>query len=149
MRHITFILSTILLALLFVQCDRDRQMGNQQLGMGDQQMEQMMQNPEMRRGMMQQMASNPEMREEMMARMRSEMGQMSQDAMLDHMQSMMKDPEQRQRMLSHVQKMQVMLENEEFDRDQMRQVMENSPMMGMHMRCMQMMQGPGIEQGQE
>lgn len=149
MRRITFVLSTILLGLIFVQCDRDRQMGNQHMEMGDQQMEQMMQNPEMRRGMMQRMAENPDMRREMMSQMRAGMGQMDQDAMLDHMQSMMEDPEQRQRMLSHVQQMQEMLENEEFDREQMRQMMEGSPMMGMHMRCMQMMQGPGSEQSQD
>lgn len=149
MRQITFVLSTILLALLFVQCDRDRQMGDQQMGMGDQQMQQMMQKPEMRRAMMQRMAENPEIRREMMNQMRAGMGQMDQDAMLDHMQSIMEDPEQRQQMLSHIHQMQEMLENEEFDREQMRQMMENAPVMGMHMRCMQTMQGPGFEQGQD
>jgi len=34
--------------------------------------------------------------------------------------------------------MQTMLENDEFDRDQMRQMMQDSPMMKMHMQCMQM-----------
>jgi hypothetical protein len=124
-------------------------MGDQQMGMGNQQMEQMMQKPEMRRAMMQRMAENPQMRREMMNQMRAGMGQMDQDAMLDHMQSMMEDPEQRQQMLSHVQKMQEILENEEFDREQMRQMMQSAPVMGMHMRCMQMMQGPGFEQTQD
>ena len=32
-----------------------------------------------------------------------------------------------------------MMENGEFDREQMREMMEQSPMMGMHMNCMQMM----------
>ena len=136
MRLITLILSTILLGSIFIQCDRDRQMGYRQMGdhqMGDQQMEQMVKNPEMRRGMIQRMAENPEMRREMMTQMRTRMGQMDQEAMLDQIQTMMENPQQRQRMLSHMQQMQEMLENEEFDRDQMRQMMEDSPMMGMHM----------------
>jgi len=32
-----------------------------------------------------------------------------------------------------------MMENEEFDREQMREMMQQSPMMGMQMNCMQMM----------
>lgn len=147
MRLITFILFTILFGLIFVQCDSDRRMGDHQTG--EQQMEQMIQNPEMRRGMMQRMAGNPEMRREMMNQMRSGMGQMDREEMLDHMQSMMEDPEHRQRMLSHMQRLQEMLQNEEFDREQMREMMEQSPMMGMHVRCMQMMQEPDSGQDQD
>lgn len=32
-----------------------------------------------------------------------------------------------------------MLDSDSFDREQMREMMEQSPMMGMHMNCMQMM----------
>lgn len=136
MRVLITILTTILLSTLFVQCDRNPQMGDQQIN--EQQMEQMMQNPQMRQGMMQRMANDSMMRREMMAQMRSGMGQMNQEAMLDRMETMMQNPEQRQRMLAHVENLQRMLENEEFDRNQMRQMMEESPMMRMHMQCMQM-----------
>lgn len=136
MRVFTLALTTVLIGLIFMACNRDTQMENHQ--MSDQQMEQMMQNPEMRQGMMRRMANNPEMRSEMMAQMRSGMGQMDQEAMLDRMEEMMQNPERRQQMLAHVQAMQTMLENEEFDREQMRQMMQGSPMMRMQMQCMQM-----------
>lgn len=136
MKSYTTVLITILLVSTFAACDRDTQMENQQ--MSDQQMEQMMQNPEMRQGMMQRMASDPALRSEMMTQMRSGMGQMDQEAMLDRMETMMQNPELRKKMLAHIQTIQTMLETEEFDRDQMRQMMNESPMMGMHMQCMQM-----------
>ena len=136
MRVFTTIVTAILLSAIFVQCDRNPKMGNQQ--MNEQQMQQMMQNPDMRQGMMQRMASDSMMRREMMAQMRSGMGQMDQEAMLDRMETMMQNPERRQQMRIHMQNMLRMLENEEFDRDQMRQMMEESPMMRMHMQFMQM-----------
>ena len=136
MRVYTLVLTMILVGSIFSACNRDTQMENNQ--MSDQQIEQMMQNPEMRQGMMQRMTSDPAMRSEMMAQMRSGMGQMDQEAMLDRMETMFQDPEHRQQMIAHMQNMQTMLENEEFDRDQMRRMMEDSPMMRMHMQCMQM-----------
>ena len=138
MRFTIYLLFTVIASMTLIQCDRDTRMGNHQ--MSDQQMEQMMQNPDMRQSMMQRMTSNPEMRQEMMNQMRSGMGQLNQDEMLDHMQAMMEDPERREQMLTHVQNMQEMLENETFDREKMRQMMQSSPMMGMRMQCMQMMQ---------
>jgi hypothetical protein len=147
MRSIVILLFTVLTGMALIQCDRDTRMENHQ--MGDQQMQQMMQNPEMRRGMMQRMTSNPEMRREIMNQMRSGMGQMNREEMLDRMQAMMEDPERKEQMLAHLQNMQAMLENETFDREQMRQMMDKSPMMGMHMQCMQMMQEPGSDQSQD
>ena len=51
--------------------------------------------------------------------------------------------------MTHMQQMQEMLDSGDFDREQMREMMGQSPMMGMHMRCMQMMQEPGSNQGQD
>lgn len=147
MRSLILIISSILLTFTFIQCDRDSHMGSNQ--MGDQQMNRMMQNPEIRRGMMQRMANDPDMRREMMRQVRSGMGQMDQEAMLDRMEAMMQDPERKERMLTRVQNMQEMLEKDEFDREEMRNMMEQSPMMGMQMRCVQMMEEPGSGDNQE
>jgi hypothetical protein len=102
-------------------------------------MSQMMQNSEQRQAMMAQMAENPEMRNEFMSHMHSYMVNGNHDMMLDRMETVMNDPDRREQMKSHMQQMLDMMENEEFDREQMREMMEQSPMMGMHMNCMQMM----------
>lgn len=133
----TIIISFILFGFLFVQCDRDRRMRSHQ--MNGQQMEQLMQNPEVRQKIMQRMADNPEMRREMMNHMRSGMTQLDQESMMANMISMMEDPEHRQQMVSHMQKMQSMLEQEEFDPAEMKRMMQESDMMQIHMQCMQMM----------
>ena len=102
-------------------------------------MSQMMQNSEQRQAMMAQMAENPEMRNEFMSHMHSTMMSGNHDQMLDRMEAMMNDPEQRDQMRAHMQRMMEMLDSDEFDRDQIREMMRQSPMMGMHMNCMQMM----------
>ena len=102
-------------------------------------MNQMMQNPEQRETMMAQMAENPEMRQQMMQQMHSSMMSGEQDMVLDRMEEMLNDPDQREQMKAHMQQMMAMMENGEFDREQMREMMDQSPMMGMHMNCMQMM----------
>lgn len=150
-RTIIFIL---LLSLPFIlaQCSQ-HQDGERQHMMSDQPMEQMMDNPEQRRAIMTQMMNNPEQRQAMMTQMMQNqemrhdfMNQMNSsmmnedhDMMLDRMEIMMNDPEQRDQMKSHLQQMLAMIENGEFNREQMREMMDQSPMMGMHMNCMQMM----------
>jgi hypothetical protein len=100
---------------------------------------QIMQNREHRQEMMSQMAENPEMRQEFMNQMQTSMMNGNHDIMLDRMEAMMNDPERREQMKSHMQQMLDMMENEEFDREQMREMMDQSPMMGMQMNCMYMM----------
>ena len=140
------------LPLFFVQCnqtqdgERSHMMGDEQMGqMMDNPeqrqaiMAQMMQNPEQRQAMMSQMMQNPEMRHAFMNRMNSSMMEEDHDLILDRMEMMMNDPERREQIKAHMQQMMAMLENGEFDREQMREMMDQSPMMGMHMNCMQMM----------
>ena len=154
------------LPLIFVQCnqtqdgERPHMMGDEQMGqMMDNpeqrqaimaqmmqnpeqrqaMMTQMMQNQEQRQAMMSQMMQNPEMRHEFMNRMNSSMMEEDHDLILDRMEMMMNDPERREQIKAHMQQMMAMLENGEFDREQMREMMDQSPMMGMHMNCMQMM----------
>jgi len=59
--------------------------------------------------------------------------------MLDRMEEMMNDPARIEQMKAYMQQMIAMMENGEFDREQMREIMEQSPMMGMQMNCIQMM----------
>jgi len=158
----SYILLFLALPLFLTQCHQtnndghDQMMGGDQMSMMMENQEQrqammgrMMQNPEARRAMMGQMAQNPEMRQEMMRQMRSSMMSMDQDEMLDRMEQMLSDPERRQQMITHMQQMQKMLDSGDFDREQIREMMRQSPMMGMHMRCMQMMQEPGLNQDQD
>ena len=148
------VLFTLLLSLPFIlaQCnhsqdeERDHMMDNQQVGQMMNNPEQrqamrtqMMQNREHRQEMMSQMAGNPEMRQEYMSQMHSSIMNENHDMMLDRMETMMNDPEHREQMKSHIQQMLAMMENGEYDREQMREMMEQSPMMKMHMNCMQMM----------
>jgi hypothetical protein len=146
------IVFTLLLSLPFIlaQCmqdsDRNQMMDERQMSQMMQNpeqrqamMNQMMQNPEQRQAMMSQMADNPEMRRQMMQQMRSSMMSGDRDMMLDRMEAMMNDPEQREQMKVHLQQMLAMMENGDFDRNKMREMMEESPMMGMHLNCMQMM----------
>ena len=102
-------------------------------------MSQMMQDSEQRRAMMAQMAENPEMRNEFMSHMNSAMMRDGHDQTLDRMETMMNDPGQREQMRAYMQRMMEMMESETFDREQMREMIERSPMVGMHMNCMQMM----------
>lgn len=161
MRLTIYLLLAVITGLVMVQCDRNTQMGNHQ--MNDEQMGQMMQNPqnrqammgrlmqnpEARRAMMGQMAENPEMRQEMMGQMRSSMMNMDQDEILDRMEQMFSNPERRQQIAAQMKQIQEMLESGEFDREQMREMMGQSPMMGIQMRCMQMMQEPDSNQEQD
>jgi len=148
------VLFMLLLSLPFIlaQCnhsqdeERDHMMDNQQVGQMMNNPEQrqamtgqMMQNREHRQEMMSQMAEDTEMRHEFMSQMHSSMMNENHDMMLDRMETMMNDPEHREQMKTHIQQMLAMMENEEFDREQMREMMQQSPMMGMHMNCMQMM----------
>ena len=149
------IIFTLLLSLPFIlaQCnqnhdgERPNMMGDWQMGqMMDNPeqrqaiMAQMMNNPEQRQAMMNQMIQNPEMRHEYMSQMNSSMMNGDHEMMLDRMEIMMNDPERREQMKSHMQQMMAMMENGEFDREQMREMMEQSPMMGMQMNNMHMME---------
>ncbi len=150
-KTITFLL-LLSLPLILAQCNQSQD-GERHHMMDERQMSQMMQNPEQmqammnqmmqnpdhRQAMMTQMAENPEMRQQMMQRMHSSMMNGDRDMMLDRMEEMMNEPEQRNQMISHMQQMIAMMENGDFDRDQMREMVEQSPMMGMHMNCIQMM----------
>lgn len=155
MRTLKITISLILLFFLFIRCSSDSQreeqlMDNQQNQQLDgQMMEQIMQDPNARQMMMNHMTENPERRREMMNHFRGEMQQMNQEAMADRMQSMMEDPEHRQQMISHLQQMQSMLESEEFDREEMQRLMQDSDMMRMHMNCMQLMQDPETSMNQD
>ncbi|REL39031.1 hypothetical protein DYD21_03485 [Rhodohalobacter sp. SW132] len=148
------VLFMLLLSLPFIlaQCnhsqdeERDHMMDNQQVGQMMNNPEQrqamttqMMQNREHRQEMMRQMAEDTEMRHEFMNQMHSSMMNENHDMMLDRVETMMNDPEQREQMKTHMQQMLAMMENEEFDREQMRVMMEQSPVMGKQMNCMQMM----------
>ena len=139
MRLTFYLLIAIVTGMSLIQCDRDSQMENHH--MNDEQMGQMMQNPEARKAMMTQMAQDPEMRQEMMRQMRSSMMNMDQDQMLDHMEQVMNDAERRQQMISHMTQMVEILESGEFNREEMKQMMNESPMAGMNMRCMMMGEG--------
>ena len=148
------VLFTLLLSLTFIfaQCthsqdeERDHMMDNQQVGQMMNNPEQrqamrtqMMQNREHRQEIMSQMAGNPEMRQEYMSQMHSSFMKENHDMMLDRMETMMNDPEHREQMKSHMQQILAMMDNGEYDREHMREMMEQSPMMKMHMNCMQIM----------
>ena len=125
--------------LILAQCNHSQD-GERHHMTGEQQMGQMMDNPEQRQAMMAQMAENPEMRSEFMGHMHSSiMMRENHEMMLDRMETIMNNPEQREQMKTHLQQMTAMMESEEFDREQMREMMGQSPMMGMHMNCIQMM----------
>ena len=130
---------TLLLSfpLILAQCNHSQDVERQHM-MGEDQMGQI-NNPEQRQAMMTQMAQNPEMRNEFMSHMYSSMMSGNHEMMLDRMETMMNDPEQREQMKAQMQQMMAIMENDEFDRGHMREMMEQSPMMGMHMNCMQMM----------
>lgn len=146
---LTLILS---LPLILAQCnqsqdeERDHMMDNQQVGQMMNNLEQreaimtqMMQNPEHRQTLMMQMAENPDMRNEFMTQLNASMMNEDHETMLDRMEAMMNNPEQREQLRAQMQSMMEMLDSDAFDRDQMREMMEQSPMMGMQMNCMQMM----------
>ena len=135
----TFIYTLLLsLPLIFAQCNEPIDEDRQHM-MGDQQTGQMMNNPEQRQAIMSQMAANPEMRAEFMNHMQSSMMNGESEMMLDRMETMMNDPEHREQMITHRQQMIAMMESDNFDREQMREMMQQSPMMSMHMNYMQMM----------
>ncbi|MFO7799693.1 hypothetical protein [Rhodohalobacter sp.] len=131
---------TLLLSLpiILVQCNQSENGERQQHMMSDGQMSEMMQNPEQRQALMTQMAQNPEMRSEFMSQMNSSMMNEDHEMMLDRMETMMNNPEQREQIRDHMQRMMDVLDSDTFDRDQMREMMNDSPMMGMHMNCVQM-----------
>jgi hypothetical protein len=70
--------------------------------------------------------------------MNSSMMNEDHDMMLDRMEAMMNNPEQREQIRAQMQRMMDLLDSDTFDRDQMREMMRESPMMGMHMNCIQM-----------
>lgn len=151
MKKTIMFLLLLSLPLILAQCNQSQD-GERQHMMNEGQMSQMMQNPEQRQAMMNQMmqnpehrqammaqmAENPEMRQQMMQQMHSSMMSGDQDMMLDRMEAMMNDPKQREQMRAHIQQMTTIMESDEFDREQMRELVEQSPMTGMHMRCLQM-----------
>lgn len=152
MKKMTIVPILLAASFLLVQCNQtqdetpqhminDRQMG-QMMDNPEQQraiMNQMMQNADQRQELMAQMAENPEMRTEFMGHMQSGMMNADHDQMLDRMEAIMNNPEQRDRMRTQMQRMMEVLESDTLDRDQMREMLNQSPMMGMHMNCMQMM----------
>jgi hypothetical protein len=139
------------LPLILVQCNQSESGERQQHMMSEGQMSQMMQNPEQRQvmmsqvmqnpeqrqAMMAQMVQNPEMRSEFMSQMNSSMMNEDHDMMLDRMEAMMNNPEQREQIRAQMQRMMNVLDNDTFDREQMREMMNDSPMMAMHMNCIQ------------
>ena len=134
--------------------------------MNDEQMTEMLGNPEMRGVVMQRMNENPEMRremirhmmydsgsrQEMMQHMMSDAGsrqelmqhmmadslQMGRQAMGDRMQSMMQDPDQRAEMAEHMRSMLSVLEQDPFDAEELERMMQESDMMRMHMMCLEL-----------
>jgi hypothetical protein len=150
MNRSTIIASALLISLIFLSCERpsqdnDHMMNDEQMGqmMQDSQnrqamMSQMMQNPESRQAMMARMAQDPEMRMEMMQQMQSRMGEMDQSQMMDRMEIIMNDSAQRRHMISHMQQILQVLEEGDLNREQMEQMMENSPMAALQIRCMMM-----------
>lgn len=152
MKKITIVSLLLATSFLLVQCSQTQD-DEQQHMMNEGQMGQMMENPEQRRAIMTQMMQNTEQRQEMMARMaenpemRAEfMGHMqsgmmnaNHDQMLDRMEAIMNNPEQRDSMRTQMQRMMEILESDSLNRDQMREMLNQSPMMGMHMNCMHMM----------
>ena len=140
-----------LASLLLVQCNRAQDDPQGHMMSGDQMgqmmenpdqrraiMTQMMENPEQRQAMMAQMAENPEMRTEFMSHMQTNMMNDNHDQMLDRMEAIMNNPEQRDRMRTQMQNMMQVLESDSLNRDQMREMLNQSPLMGMQMNCMQM-----------
>lgn len=103
-----------------------------------QQMMEMMQDSTMRSMMIDHMAENPEMRQQMMQRMMKSL-RMNQSAMMGNMNNMRNNPETKERMQEHVNMMQTMLDEGEMNQSKMLEMMQDSPMMQMHMQCMQMM----------
>lgn len=130
---------TLLLSfpLILAQCNHSQDVERQHM-MGEDQMGQI-NNPEQRQAMMTQMADNPEMRNEFMSQVNTSMMNEDHEMILDRMEVMMNNPEQRDQMRTQMQKMMELLDSDTFDRDQMQEMMVQSPKMGMHMNCMQMM----------
>ena len=152
MKKITALTLMLITPFLLVQCnqtqDGERQHMMDEVQMGQMMdnpeqrqaiMTQMMQNPEQRQAMMTQMADNPEMRNEFMSQVNTSMMNEDHEMILDRMEVMMNNPEQRDQMRTQMQKMMELLDSDTFDRDQMQEMMVQSPKMGMHMNCMQMM----------
>lgn len=152
MKKITIVLILLAASFSLVQCSQTQDETPQHM-MNDRQMGQMMDNPEQRRAitsqmmqnteqrqeMMAQMAEDPEMRAEFMGHMQSGMMNAGHDQMLDRMEAIMNNPEQRERMITQMQRMMEVMESDTLDRDQMREMLNQSPMMGIQMNCMQMM----------
>ena len=134
-----FIFTLLLsLPLILAQCNHSQD-GERHHMMDEDQMSQMMENPEQRQAIMTHMAQNPQMRNVFMSHMHASLTSDDHEIALNQMEAMMNNPEQREKMKAHMQQMMDMMESDEFDREQMREIMEQSPMMGMHMNCVQMM----------
>ena len=151
MKKILPVLSLLIASFLLVQCSQVQDDPQQHM-MSEGQMGQMMQNPEQRQAfltrmmqnsehrhaMMAQIAANPDMRADFMNHMQTSMMNTNQDQMIDRMESIMNNPEQRDLMRTQMQNMLEVLDSDTLDHDQMRQMLDQSPMMGMSMSCMQM-----------
>lgn len=143
------ILAIVIPGLFLLSCTGEQ---THQQQMNDEQMTEMLGNPEMRGVVMQRMNENPEMRREMIRHMMSDSGsrqemmqhmmadslQMGGQAMGDRMQSMMQDPDQRAEMAEHMRSMLSVLEQDPFDAEELERMMQESDMMRMHMMCLEL-----------
>jgi hypothetical protein len=157
------ILAIVIPGLFLLSCTGE-QTHHQQ--MNEEQMTEMLGDPEMRGVVMQRMYENPEMRREMIRHMMSDSGsrqdmmqhmmsdsgsrhemmqhmmadslQMGRQGMGDRMQSMMQDAGRRAEMAEHMRSMLSVLEQDPFDAEELERMMQDSDMMRMHMMCLEL-----------
>jgi hypothetical protein len=143
------ILAIVITGLFLLSCTGE-QTHHQQ--MNDEQMTEMLGNPDVRGVVMQRMYEIPEMRREMIRHMMSDSGsrqemmqhmkadslQMGRQAMGDRMKSMMQDPDHRAEMAEHMREMLSVLEQDPFDAEELERMMQESDMMRMHMMCLEL-----------
>jgi hypothetical protein len=160
---ISLILTMVIPGLFLFSCTGE-QAHHQQ--MNDEQMTEMIGNPEMRGVVMQRMYENPEMRREMIRNMMSDSGSrrdmmqhmvsdstfrhdmmqhmmadssyMDRQAMGDRLQSKMQDPGHRAEMAEQMRDMLSILEQDPFDAEELKRMMQESDMMRMHMMCLEL-----------
>jgi hypothetical protein len=143
------VLVIIITGLFLLSCTGEQ---THQQHMSDEQMTEMLGNPEMRGVVMQRIYENPEMRREMMQHMMSDTGsrhdmmqhimadssQMDRQAMGDRKRSMMQDPDHRAEMAEHMRSMLSVLEQDPFVAEEMERMMQESDMMRMHIKCLEL-----------
>lgn len=155
---------TIVIPGLFLLSCTGEQTHHQQ--MNDEQMTEILGNPEMRGVVMQRMYENPETRLEMIRHMMSDSGsrqdmmqhmmadpglryemmqhimadslQMGNQAMGNRIQSMMQVPGRRAEMAEHLRSMLSVMEQDAFDAEELERMMQESDMMRMHMVCLEL-----------